>query len=358
MKAFAVKRYHKVLIMGRITIQQVADKAGVSPATVSRVLNDKASQMVSEATRERVITSASELGYQPSAAARAMATGRTWVVAIACEQVTQPHFVRMIEAARDLVAARGYHLLLASEAKDHGAAVAALLGQRQADIVLHVMYPVERVDEYADTVSSPRQRLVALGPMAEAPPLKVMSAYWDDRRGIHKAVGHLAGLGHRRVAFLAGSVGRYKQQAFEAASAENGIEHLSISHEDDSDQLAAGGEMAAQALASRPRPTAILARNDQFAIGALPALAAAGLSVPEDISLIGYNDTPVAAYTTPALTTIRTPVVEAAEAVLRSAMVSLDESPDDGQPDVHSFGFDTRLVVRDSTGPPPADHGR
>jgi len=336
------------------TIQQVAERAGVSPSTVSRVLNGKASHLVSQATRERVELAASELGYQPSAAARAMVTGRTEVVAIVCQEVTQPHYTRMIEAARDLVTAHGYHLLLAAETPgDHGATVEYLLGRRQADIVLHVTYPVERVDDYADRAARSSGRVVALGPMASSPPLKVMSAYWDDRRGIHKGLGHLAALGHRSVAFLAGSRGRYKQRAFEAAADGLGVAALSVVVDNDDDQLAAGAEMAALALAAEPRPTAILARNDVFALGAIHTIHDRGLSIPGDISIVGYNDIPTAAYAVPALTSVRTPVVECAAAVLSSALESLNESEPGAKTDVHSFGFDTSLVVRASTGPPP-----
>ncbi len=341
-----------------VTIRHVAERAGVSPSTVSRVLNGKANEMVSSATREKVLRAAHDLGYQPSAAARAMVTGRSHVVAIACEQVTQPHYVRMIDAARELISQRGYHMLLASEGRNHTSTVVSLLKQRQADIVLHVTYPVERVDQYADAAAASHQRLVALGPMGSAPPVKVMSAYWDDRRGIRKAVEHLADLGHSRIAFLAGSAARYKQRAFEAAAGDLGLEGTSIECENDDDQLAAGAEMALEALELDPRPTGIIARNDQFAIAALHALHHVGLEVPRDVSLIGYNDIPTARYTTPTLTTIRTPVVECAEAVLESAFGSVDESSSDAEPEVHSFGFDTRLVVRESTGPPPAGQGR
>lgn len=342
-----------------ITIRQVAEQAGVSPSTVSRVLNGKASRLVSPETRERVMAVAGELGYQPSAAARTMVTGRTHVVAIVCEEITQPHYTRMIDTARSIVGARGYHLLLASEGKERGTAVESLLGRRQADLVLHVTYPVEAVDLYAGVSGATNNhRLIALGPMAKSPPLKVMAAYWDDRRGIHKAVEHLAELGHERVAFLSGSAARYKQRAFEASADELGLHGTSIDHEHDDDQLAAGAQMTRRALQLEPAPTAIIARNDEFALAALHVLDQEGYSVPGDISVIGYNDIPAAAYTIPALTTIRTPVAECARAVLQSALSSLDESTPDSEPEVHAFGFDTRLVARESTGPPPVGHGR
>ena len=92
-----------------ITIRQVAEQAGVSPSTVSRVLNGKASELVSPETRAKVEAVAGALGYHPSAAARAMVTGRSNVVAIVCGEITQPHYTRMIDAAREIVTARGYH---------------------------------------------------------------------------------------------------------------------------------------------------------------------------------------------------------------------------------------------------------
>jgi len=217
-----------------------------------------------------------------------------------------------------------------------------------------VTYPVERVDALARATVGSGQRLVAVGPMGYAPPVKVMSAYWDDRRGMGKAVDYLAGLGHRHVAFLAGCAARYKERAFAEAAGELGMEVSTVDVADETDQLAAGADMARRVLELDPRPTAIVARNDQFAIGAISALHAAGVRIPEDISLVGYNDTPMAAYTTPSLTTVRTPVVECAEAVLDSALRSLQDPSDQDQPQVHSYGFDTRLIVRDSVGPPRA----
>jgi LacI family transcriptional regulator len=335
------------------TIAEVAQAVGVSPSTVSRVLNRKTSHLVSEATRRRVLATAERLGYQPSAAARALTTGRTNVVAIAFWPTNHPHYARMIAEAEAVVDEHGYHLLLVTGARSQEEQLSALLRERRVDVLMDVTYPVDRVGHLAQACVLPNQRVLALGPVDETPPPEVSSAYWDDRKGVRKAVSHLFGLGHGRLAFLGGQVGQYKRRAFEAAAAQLDLDGTVIDCEDEGDQLAAGAGMALRAIEQRPRPTALLCRNDQFALGALHSLHEAGLEVPDDISVVGYNDTPMSSYSQPTLTTVRTPIVECANALLSSALTGLSEAADAQGDAVRAFSFDTRLQVRRSTGPPP-----
>jgi len=316
------------------------------------VLNGKASHLVSADTRQRVLEAAQELGYQPSAAARALTTGRTDVVAIAFWPANHPHYARMIASAEVVVNEHGYHLLLVTGARSQEEQLSALLRERRVDVLVDVTYPVDRAEHLAEACVLPSQRVLALGPVDKAPPASISCAYWDDRKGVRKTVSHLFGLGHRRLTFLGGQVGQYKRRAFEAAAEELDLEGAVISCEDETDQLAAGAEMALRALDQHPRPTALLCRNDQFALGALHALHGAGLRVPEEMSVVGYNDTAMTSYCHPTLTTVRTPIVECAKVLLSTTLTALSEDGGAEDTRVQAFSFDTRLQVRRSTGPP------
>jgi len=168
---------------------------------------------------------------------------------------------------------------------------------------------------------------------------------------MRRALEHLVGLGHGRVAYLGGLGGDSKQLAFEQACADLSLDGVVIAGAGEADRLAAGAAMARQVLKLRERPTALVARNDDFAIGALHALREAGLILPGDMSVIGYDDTPGAGYAAPPLTSVRTPGEEALQALLPPALAALDHDPDEREAPLH-MRFEVALSVRKSTGPP------
>ncbi len=330
-------------------IRDVAEAAGVSPATVSRVLNGKATSLVSEATRERVLDAAQSLGYHPSAAARALVAGRTDTIALATTNIHDPHYARALDVAQDIAEEFGYHLLLVPDADD--TRLQSLLRERRADVIVRLRYPVDTADEVAAAVVSDEQVVIAVGPVDRQMPLSTPCACWDDREGIRAAVEHLAELGHRRVAFLAGRPAQRKERyAFEAAGADMTIVPVCI-EPGSPDDVARGAAIARLALQREPGVTALLAQNDTLALGALHALREDGIAVPRRVSVVGYNDTFLAPYSCPPLTTVRTPLAECVSRGLRQVLEAL--SPQHGPIQPQSLQLHTELVVRASTACPP-----
>ncbi len=338
------------------SIREVAKMANVSPTTVSRVLNGKGTHHVSEATRRRVIEASETLEYRPSAAARALVAGRTQTVGIHSSRVLYTSwFLDVLALSQEIVQKYGHHLLLVpgSEQSD----LPDLFRERRVDVLIWARYPVERADELVEAIVAPHQAVIGIGSIDRSCPLRASAGCWDDREGVTLAVEHLAGLGHERIAFLPGAeVGRKlwpnMVEAFETATADWGIAGEVLTATSEVDNFAAGVEMTNRALQQRPVPTALIARNDDFAVGALHALRQAGVSVPGGMSVVGYNDLPIASYCTPPLTTVYSPHREAVATVLPAVLQRVADGSiaETGQSICSSFN--TRLVVRESTGPP------
>lgn len=334
-------------------IRDVAESAQVSPATVSRVLNGKAGALVSAATRERVLQAARTLGYHPSAAARALVAGRTYTVALATANIHDPHYTRALNAAQSIVDEFGYHLLLLPDADD--LRLQNLLRERRADVVLRLRYPVDVADEVAAAAVSDEQALIAVGPVDERPPQSVCCACWDDREGMAGAVGHLMDLGHREVAMLAGSPTQRKvRYAQEAAGSQMDIFPVCVDHAAE-DDVAWGAALAERALKLHPTATAFIAQNDNLALGALHWLNQEGIRVPEQVSIVGYNDILMSAYSHPPLTTVRTPLVECVSHTLQQVLNTLSGQQRAVQP--QAVQLPVRLVVRASTALPNGHPG-
>lgn len=330
------------------TISDVAEAAGVHVSTVSRVLNGRASKMVSPATRERILSEANKLNYRPSAAARALASGRSRVVAIAYARPDDPHFLPMLVTAHRMATDRGYQIQTVFDREQLG----NWLRERRADVALDVSL-VDSSDFLLESVSADHQRVVSCGPVYQKLPERTMCAYWHDCEGIRLALQHLRELGHERIAMLAGRQRSGKVEAFEMAAGEMSFDPVIVRLETEGELLAAGARMARNILDHPRRPTAIIARTDEFACGALHALREAGVAIPDDISIVGFNDIPTVAYLFPPLTTVRTPLVQCAEKLLPIAFDSIDSGDaENWRPEC--FEFHARLVIRSSTGPPRA----
>ena len=327
------------------TLREIAEICGVDISTVSRVLNGRQSGMVSAATRDNIRAAAKQLQYRPSAAARALASGRSRTVVVGYSRPDDPHFMPMLIALKTIVEAHDYHLQIAFDVGE----LKTALRERSADIVLSVNI-VDLADEFIESIAADHQRVIAIGPAYRGLPEQVMCAYWHDGAGIRSAVEHLVELGHHRIAFLAGISSPAKYEAFNAVSDEPGIEPVIVRSDSEDDLLAAGAQMARRLLRDEPSVTGVVARNDEFACGALHALREASVAVPEDISIVGFNDIEIASYLSPSLTTIRTPLVECARLLVPAALESIAAGQDNHwRPE--ALEFSTSLVVRSSTAP-------
>lgn len=302
---------------------------------------------VSQATAAKVRRVAAELGYHPSEAARSLARGRTMTVGIVYHYPHLTHHWAMLRAARGLVDRYGYHLLHAPVEADGGPDPSRLLSERRVDIV--VLAGAGNAVEAPSWVCEPHQIVVAAGARGPISSSSVLNACWDDSLGFRQALEHLAKLGHRDVAFLSG-FDREKPALFNEAASELGLRGQVVSSEVRAFDLFLrdGANMARQAMELQPRPTALLARNDDIAIGAIHALAEAGFRVPEEISVVGYFDTPSARFSNPSLTSVATPFTDCVVAVLTEALeAAVARRETELVP--RSIVYPTSLRVRSST---------
>lgn len=293
------------------TIADVAARAGVSIRTVSRVLNR--SPLVNAATREAVEAVIAGLNFRPSARARGLATGRSYLLGLVHNDrnalVLDPLQRGMVGAA----AARGYELVVhpVAMAGDPAADVRDFVQRSRVDGVV-VVPPVSGLDGIAETLGVPA---VALSSVA-------LSGYdavlVSDERGAARAVAdHLVALGHRHVALLSGPVAAHSARERRAGFVESLAAHgIALSAEAEGDYGFDAGVVAAQTLLTRnPRPTAIFAANDVMAAAVLKVAAGMALSVPGDLSVIGFDGSILARMLTPALTTAHRPIADMAAAV-------------------------------------------
>ncbi len=301
------------------TMQDIALATGVSRSTVSRVLNDAPLTVpIAQKTRERVLAAARARGYRPNPLARALRGAPMMLLGAIVRDITDPFFAGAVEAVSSAARARGYSIVLglaharATEALE----LAAILEARQCDGILLLGDMGDQPRLLADL----RASHVPVVTMWQGTRLDLIpSVQVDNRLGTRIAVEHLIGLGHERIAFIGGRLLgdiRERQAAYtEAVSPILGkIPRAYLQHVANTPE---GGEAALGALLRlSPRPTAIVASTDVLAIGVLRAALLRGVQVPDELSVVGFDDIPMAKSTVPGLTTIRMPIAAmAAEAV-------------------------------------------
>ena len=334
-----------------ITIRQVAELAGVSIATVSRVMNGR--NDVSPETRELVTRVIQEHGYSANRSARRLSAGRSGLVGVLVPLVYPAYFSAILAGAAEALSEQDMRVVLSPTGHEHDREV------RLIDRLMHgltdgalIVLPEESSDELEQLLDQ-HYRFVVIDPLM---PLddRIPSVSSAHTAGAHAAMQHLLGLGHRRIAAITGPPGwvatEDRRRGYHAALAAAGIlpdPDLEVGADFEID----GGFAAADQLFELPDPpTAIFAFNDNIAIGAIRAARARGLRVPEDVSIVGFDDVEHATIVTPALTTVRQPLAEMG----RTAVSLLSRLLDGNQFETLHVELATRLVVRDSTAPPPA----
>lgn len=328
------------------TIKDVAREAGVSTATVSRVFNDNPA--VSDDTRRRVRDVATKLNYWPNGVARSLITSRTHALGVLLPELHGEFFSEVIHGI-DLAARRaGFHLLVSSFHSDTEGLIAALRSIRGRVDGLVVMAPdIEgRATIQACVGELP---VVLLNPGEEPPDCDTLSV--ANFEGARSAVRHLIALGHRTVATVTGPhrnvEARQRLEGYRFALRESGIvPETSLEIRGDFTEPS-GYEAAATLLALRPRPAAVFAANDSMAVGLVGALNDAGVQVPQDLAVVGFDDTPIARYMTPALTTVHVDAFELGERALDRLLERA--SGGRGSPARHEI-VPATLVVRASCG--------
>jgi LacI family transcriptional regulator len=346
---------------GRVTIREVAERAGVSVATVSRVLSGNYS--VPPATRTRVLRAARALDYVANAHARALVGGGRKMVAVVLRQVTSPFYAQVAEGVEAEAAERGWLCVVGATGGDPQREMdfVQLMREEGARLVILVGGVVEddayreRVTHYAHALDASGARLVLCGRPAPDPDIPALVVEFDNRAGAHALTGHLLSAGHRRIVFLGGLPGNTALDArvagYRAALAEHGLPPEAAHVVDCGLGRGAGHRAMAELLKGDHDLTAVFAGDDMVAAGAIRAIAEAGLRVPHDISVVGYNDVPLAEDFNPPLTTVRTPSQELGRAAVRIAL----RDPEQAAGAHHLLG--THIVVRDSVAAPPPGRG-
>ncbi|RYX86704.1 LacI family transcriptional regulator [bacterium] len=345
-----------------LKMSDIARHAGVSPTTVSFVLNDgPEGERISEQTRQKVLRAAEELGYRSNHLARAMRTGDTRMLGLLGGRSAEEQVGRMLEGALIAADKEGYTLkLLRLDAIDNSAHQAIrraselrLMGM----IALHL--PASILNELHIEAAKYNTPLVVLDAQYEMPDVAQVTS--DDVSGIEAGVAHLVALGHSRIAFIGGLTDTLtaRKEAFEAAMSRHGLAIETDFIQNSHFRLRETSLAAARALLCREshlRPTAIFCSGDLIALATLQVAAEVGVRVPHDLSLVGFANLTASEFATPPLTTIEQPFTEmgkvAVETLLGIISSRSNEGSTDGkksQPFIKRV-LPTQLIERASTG--------
>ena len=306
-------------------MKDIAKAAGVAQSTVSRILNDTPLLVpISQETRERVLAAAAELKYRPNPHARGLRGAPTMLLGAIVRDVTDPFFAGAIDVLSQEARQRGYRVVLghARERADEALALAAVLEARQCDAIV-IVGDMRNQPRLMEDLESVHVHVPVVAVWHGARHDGFLTVNVDNRHGITAALRHLTSLGHRRVAFVGDPVLgdiQERQDAYERYLAARRLE-VRRDYVQHVRNTFADGMAAFEALmALSERPTAVVAATDVLAIGVLHAASDNGIAVPEEFSVVGFDDIPFAAMTVPALTTVRMPVEKMVQAAVAMAV--------------------------------------
>jgi DNA-binding LacI/PurR family transcriptional regulator len=333
-----------------VTMHDIARAAGVSQSTVSRVLNDTATAVpIAAHTRQRVLDVADRLGYRPNPLARGLRGAKTMLIGLIVREISDLFFTTAVEAVSIAARARDYNAVLGSahSRADEAIALRAVLETRHCDGII-LLGDMRDQPRLLDDLTSSHVPVVALWLGTALAGVATINI--DNRGGIAVAIDHLVALGHRRFGFIGGYPHgdiRERQAGF--------VEHLTAlglppdkAHIVAASNNPGSGSDAFRSLFDLPDPpTAVVTATDQIAIGALHAAHALGISIPGQVSIVGFDDIPITRYTAPPLTTVQQPINEMAE-------LAVDLAVDRPAPGTNQV-FPTSLAIRQTTGPAPSD---
>lgn len=339
------------------TITDVARRAGTTVATVSRVLNN--SGYVSAATRAAVEAAVRELGYVPNANARVLKTNRSRTLGVVVGDLLNPYAIELAESVRLLSAEQGYTAFVGAAADDVASEISVIEAfhrQRVAGLVIATL-PTPQSDQEIRRLVAHRMPVVLVGRALDDAAVDSVSANF--RRGGYLATRHLLELGHKRIAFVGADVSEADRvtrlrgylDALEQADLAVRTEYIVGNHRVAGSprySTQASGYRATLDLLKLPsRPTAIFARNDHTAFGVLQALRERGHRVPEDVSVAGFDDNPLARHAIPALTTVSQPTGEQGRLAAEFILGRIERPDEDVAP--RRVVLECNLIARAST---------
>jgi LacI family transcriptional regulator len=321
----------------------IVAKSGVSLVTVSRVLNN--SPTVRESNRQKVMQAIKELGYRPNSAARSLARGKTGLIGLTLHTLNDTVFDRIVQNVNEHLEENGYLLAISVQSpteKDAEHQDSFLFQEDRVDGVI-VLSPLNE-EQYVTELKRKKIPFVMIDNQNEK--IKALTVKVDNLTGGYEATRHLLELGHTRIAHVTGpehflSV-RERRRGFEQALGQSGISPILITHTDFS--IRCGFEAAKEWIREGAVPTAVFAGDDGLALGVIQALQSEGYRIPQDVSVIGYDDQIFADEIHPRLTTIRQPVeemgIEAVKLLLRVI---------EGTERSSSVLLQPKLIIREST---------
>ncbi|HEY4011062.1 MAG TPA: LacI family DNA-binding transcriptional regulator [Acidobacteriaceae bacterium] len=331
-----------------MNITSVAKRAGVSTATVSRVINGTAN--VSPDAAERVREAVEALNFYPDVNARALGSGRSGLYGLIISDITNPYFPELVKAFEDIAVEHGQDVLIANTDYDPKRMETCVIRMLQRRVDGVAIMTSEMEDRLIHTFGQRQIPMIFMDAVTEVRGASTVNV--DYAGGITAAMQHLFDLGHKDIAFISGPLtlgsARARADAFEAALQERGVT-MRPGWLQEGDHRVEGGHHAMKRILESDRlPTAVLGSNDLTAIGAMGAIHERGLDIPGDISVVGFDDIELSAYTLPALTTLRVPRRELASTAFRALFRGRDESPAKRR---RKHVIKTSLIVRQSTGP-------
>ncbi|MEK0317465.1 LacI family DNA-binding transcriptional regulator [Cohnella sp. 56] len=333
------------------TIKDIAQKTGVSIATVSRVIHGLTGY--SDKTRELVMKAAEELGYRPNAIARGLVSRRTQTIGVLFPQVSGSYSAELLHGIEEAANERGFSIIVCNTAREGERTMKYLrvLREKQVDGIVFASQFV--LAAYEQELAAMRVPVMLVNTLPERSDLSYIKV--DDREASREATEHLVRLGHREIAMIAGTpddpvAGQPRVDGYRDALEAGGIAYREALVACGGFCLDGGRRAMERLLADAPSLTAVFAASDEMAAGALAAALERGLRVPDDLSIVGYDDLIFARMVHPPLTTIRQPLSEMGRLATERLIARIKGEPySDG-----SIIVAHTLVKRDSAGEPPS----
>lgn len=330
------------------TSRDVARKAGVSVATVSRVLNS--SPLVTESARRKVLRVVKQLNYHPNRAAQRLRAGRSRVIGLIISDIQNPFFTSVVRGIEDVAYQHGYSLVLCNSDEDPEKQALYVNVMRSEEVAGVILATASRANPQVEELLAYHIPVIAID--RQIATRKVDAVLVRNIDGAYNAVTHLLTLGHRRIGYvglpLTRTPGRERYEGYQRALREHklAVNHNFVRISDAKQQ--GGYASTCDLLAAAPSVTALFVANNLMTLGALQAIRESGLQVPGDISIVGFDDTAWASLLQPPLTAVAQPTYELGH---RAAELLLGRLNDPGKPVAREL-LETRLIVRGSTGAP------